>query len=197
MTLAQVTVSERTVGGRPSARRKLAIAAARAIAAEGGYDAVTMREVATRSGVARATLYRYFSSKDHLLAEVMIDLNLDLREELRMQPPVGPTLAERVTDAFARVIGALLREPNLLSASLRAYFSQDPAVRALGPEIRSMGSMFLEAGLGDAEVPERADIARVLGAVSFAMVLSLAAGHRSYEEAVDHIRAASRLLLRG
>jgi AcrR family transcriptional regulator len=196
MSLPQIAPAVRPAGGRPGARRKLALAAARAIAAEGGYDAVTMREVARRSGVARATLYRYFSSKDHLLAEVILDLNADLREDLKAHPPCGGTLVERVTEAWARVIDGVRREPKLLAATLRAYFSEDPAVRATGPEIRRMSSSYLEAGLGDAYVPERADIARVLGALSFAMLMSLAGGHRSYEEAVDDIRTAARLLLK-
>jgi len=196
MLPAKATAPERPAGGGPGARRKLALRAAREIAAEGGYDAVTMREVARRSGVARATLYRYFSSKDHLLAEVILDVNAELRDELKEHPPCGDTLADRVTDAFARVIRGVQREPKLLTATLRAYFSPDPAVHAVGPEIRKMGSAFLEVGLGDAEVPERAEIARVLGALSFAMLLSLSGGHRTYDEAIDDIRNAARLLLR-
>lgn len=197
MTIAPIALAERPGGGRPGARRKLAISAARAIAAEGGYEAVTMREVATRSGVARATLYRYFSSKDHLLAEVILDLNSGMRDELGMHPPVGATLPERITDAFARVFSQVLREPKLLSATLRAYFSQDPAVHQLGPQIRTMGSIYLEAGLGNSDIPDRADVARVLGTLCFAMLLSLASGHRTLEQAVDDIRRAARLLIRG
>jgi AcrR family transcriptional regulator len=196
MTVAPIVTAQRTNGGRPGARRKLAIAAARAIAAEGGYEAVTMREVATRSGVARATLYRYFSSKDHLLAEVILDLNTSMRDELAIHPPIGASVTERVTDSFARVFAAVLREPKLLSATLRAYFSQDPAVRQLGPQIRTMGAIYLEAGLGNADIPDRADVAKVLGSLSFAMLLSLSGGHRTYEEAVGDIRRAVRLLIR-
>ena len=39
---------------------------------EVGYDGVTVRGVARRAGVAPATAYNYFSSKDHLLAEVLL-----------------------------------------------------------------------------------------------------------------------------
>ena len=53
-------------------RRSAVIEAARALARGGGYAAVTMQGVAERSGVGRATLYRYFASKDHLLAEVVL-----------------------------------------------------------------------------------------------------------------------------
>ena len=45
-----------------------------------GADAVQMRDVAQRSDVALATVYRYFSSKDHLLAVALEDWQKRLRE---------------------------------------------------------------------------------------------------------------------
>jgi AcrR family transcriptional regulator len=196
MSMAGLAVKRPPGRSRPGARRKLALAAARAIAAEGGYDAVTMREVALRSGVARATLYRYFSSKDHLLAEVILEINAEMREELRINPPVGPDLVERVTDAFARLLAGAAREPKLLAATLRAFFSHDPAARAAEPEIRRMSHAYLEAGLGDAKVPDREAMGRVLSPLCFAMLLSLSGGRRTYDEAVDDIRCAVRLMLK-
>ena len=49
-------------------RRDRVIDAAMQLAAEGGYDAVQMRDVATKADVALGTVYRYFGSKDPLLA---------------------------------------------------------------------------------------------------------------------------------
>src|SRR6185437_14664440 len=43
-------------------RRDLVVAAATELAETGGYDAVVMKEVADRSGVALATIYRWFAS---------------------------------------------------------------------------------------------------------------------------------------
>ena len=51
-----------------AARRQRVLVAALELGADGGYDAVQMRDVATTAGVALGTIYRYFSSKDHLLA---------------------------------------------------------------------------------------------------------------------------------
>ena len=63
MTSSSLTTSQ-------AARRGRVIEAALTLGADGGYDAVQMRDVATTAGVALGTIYRYFSSKDHLLAEV-------------------------------------------------------------------------------------------------------------------------------
>ena len=55
-----------------AARRGRVIEAALTLGSDGGYDAVQMRDVATKAGVALGTIYRYFSSKDHLLAEFLV-----------------------------------------------------------------------------------------------------------------------------
>ena len=52
---------------------------------EGGYDAVQMRDVAARANVALGTIYRYFSSKDHLLAEAQVEWLLDLDRKVSEQ----------------------------------------------------------------------------------------------------------------
>src|SRR6266568_3909150 len=48
-------------------RRQRILDATLALASRGGYDAVQMRAVADRAGVALGTLYRYFPPKIHLL----------------------------------------------------------------------------------------------------------------------------------
>ena len=55
-----------------AARRTRVLEAAIELASEGGYDAVQMRDVATRAQVALGTIYRYFSSKDELLAAAFV-----------------------------------------------------------------------------------------------------------------------------
>ncbi len=64
--------------------------AALTVAATGGYDAVHMRTVAERVGIAVGTLYRYFPAKTHLLVAALI------REFQRsMHPVTGPPAPPR------------------------------------------------------------------------------------------------------
>ena len=66
-------VSRRTenVVRRLAERREAIVAAARALAAEGGMAAVQIAPVAARAGIAAGTVYRYFPSKTELVAAVM------------------------------------------------------------------------------------------------------------------------------
>jgi AcrR family transcriptional regulator len=56
---------------RLSARHEAIIAAARALASESGLGAVQIAPVAERAGIAAGTVYRYFPSKDDLVAAVV------------------------------------------------------------------------------------------------------------------------------
>ena len=55
-----------------AARRRRVLDATLALADEGGFDAVQMRDVAAEAGVALGTVYRYFSSKERLLLEANV-----------------------------------------------------------------------------------------------------------------------------
>ena len=56
---------------RLAEREATILAAATAIAAEGGMAAVQIAAVAARAGIAAGTVYRYFPSKTELVAEVV------------------------------------------------------------------------------------------------------------------------------
>jgi AcrR family transcriptional regulator len=56
---------------RLAERREAIVAAAHALAAEGGMAAVQIAPVAARAGIAAGTVYRYFPSKTELVAAVM------------------------------------------------------------------------------------------------------------------------------
>src|SRR5690606_28940493 len=89
-----MTVDEGTLTPNQAARRARVLEAALALAAEGGYDAVQMRDVASRAQVALGTIYRYFSSKDHLLAECQLETWRTMRQRLERRPLQGTTAAE-------------------------------------------------------------------------------------------------------
>src|ERR1700681_88397 len=77
---------EDALNARQLARRKRIVAVAMDLASRGGYEAVQMRDVAARAGVALGTLYRYFSSKDQLLAYTWTDWSQELQEHLWRHP---------------------------------------------------------------------------------------------------------------
>jgi TetR/AcrR family transcriptional regulator, cholesterol catabolism regulator len=76
--------------------QRRAVEAARELAEEGGYEAVQIRDVVARTGLSSATIYRHFSSKDHLIAAAQLEWNRTL-PAARRKLPAGGTAADRVS----------------------------------------------------------------------------------------------------
>jgi TetR/AcrR family transcriptional regulator, regulator of autoinduction and epiphytic fitness len=71
------------------AREGAIVASVNRLLAEKGYDAMTIDEVAADVGIAKASLYKHFTSKEELAAAAMIrvlDLALDHIAALEAQP---------------------------------------------------------------------------------------------------------------
>jgi AcrR family transcriptional regulator len=191
-----LTLSRR-LSATQAQKRTAVIEAARALARAGGYAAVTMQAVADRSGVGRATLYRYFASKDHLLAEVVVAWGADLTAALRARPPAAEAPAERVADVLVRVLEAARTEPELTAAVLASATSPDPEAIRAGRRFASLIESYLAVALGEGAGPARDELGALLGHVFFSCVLHMTSGRLAPDEAAAAVRAAARRLLSG
>ena len=70
-------------------REEAILDATRGMLARKGYDLMTVDEVAAEAGVAKASLYKHFSSKESLAAAVMIRLLDEALAFLDSLPPEG------------------------------------------------------------------------------------------------------------
>lgn len=101
-------------------RRRRIVQTAAALAVRGGVEAMQMRSVAERAGVALGTLYRYFPSKMDLVVAVVTE-ELDLLEGgIVRRPPTADTASGRAVDVLLRATRGLMREPELADALVRS-----------------------------------------------------------------------------
>ncbi|MHB1486005.1 MAG: TetR family transcriptional regulator [Acidimicrobiales bacterium] len=180
-----------------AARRERVITAAMTLGAEGGYDAVQMRDVATSANVALGTIYRYFASKDHLLAATLVEWVRDLQLRLAQQPPKGETSADRVVEVVMRATRSLERKPKLTAALLTAVSSPDPAVSGCQLEVTRMMGELLAAPMYDIDARRRAGVVQVLSHVWFSTLLGWVNGWENVGKVGDELELATRLLLEG
>ena len=195
MAFAPETLTlSRRLSPEQALRRSAVIDAARALARAGGYAAVTMQAVAERSGVGRATLYRYFASKDHLLAEVVLAWGAELTGALRSRRLGAETPAERVAEVLLFVLEAARGEPQLTSAVLTAATSPEPEAVRAGFRLGSVIGSYLGVALGDAVEPAGDERAQLIGHVFFSALVHMTSGRLSLEAAAASVRAAARRL---
>src|SRR6266571_4440532 len=86
---------------RLSARHDAIIAAAQALAAEGGMAAVQIAPVAARAGIAAGTIYRYFPSKTELVAAVVAAVSERELEAVRRAADAAPGPLSALAAAIA------------------------------------------------------------------------------------------------
>jgi AcrR family transcriptional regulator len=179
-----------------AARRQRVIEAAVTLGSAGGYDAVQMREVASTADVALGTIYRYFSSKDHLLAAALVEWWRSFDERLAQKPPKGETASDRVADVVRRASRAMERRPQLTAALVTAITRPDPAVAECQREVTAVVGSAIQRAMDGEVDPARADrIVRILDQVWFAVLVGWVNGWSSVSQVGDDLEAAARILL--
>jgi AcrR family transcriptional regulator len=185
----------RRLSSNQLARRQRIIDTAMELAATGGYEAVIIKDVAAGAGVSLGTLYRYFSSKDHLLAEALLAWGSVLGERLRDSPPRGRSPASRVSSVFQRMARGVEQAPQLGIALTRALLSPDPSAFANREGLVAMMREWIDLALGDTPLPDREGVIAVLQHVCFSCMITLANGQKSAREVGDELARSARLLL--
>jgi AcrR family transcriptional regulator len=191
-----VDVAPTTFTRSQAARRQRVVAAALDLGSKGGYDAVQMRDVATTAGVALGTIYRYFSSKDHLLAEALVEWVRDLGRRVHARPPKGGPIADRVIEVLRRATHAMEADPQLSEAVITALASTDPhAARCRGDVGVVMAETMALAFPDDFDPALRDDIVRTLGHVWFSALVGWVNNWFGITQAGDELEVAAHLLL--
>lgn len=179
-----------------AARRERVLRAALDLGASGGYDAVQMRDVATSAGVALGTIYRYFSSKDHLLAAAMVQWVHDLERRVGQRPPKGDTVAARVVDVLRRASRAMEKDPRLAEAVVTALLSPDRGAAACQEDVSRSMTRILSAALGDDfDQQFQEQVTRTLGHVWFSSLIGWVNGWSGIDKVADELDLATHLVL--
>jgi AcrR family transcriptional regulator len=161
--------------------------AALAVLAREGFGGLTIRLVAAEAGVGAATAYTYFSSKEHLVAEVfwrrLASTTLPPMDD---QPPV-----ERVIAVLRHIALLVADESELAGAVTNALLGRDPDVEHLRDRIaREIRSRLVDAvgPDGDRSLVEALELLYTGALVHAGM------GYVTYAEIADRLERSARLL---
>ncbi|WP_166906569.1 TetR family transcriptional regulator [Mycobacterium sp. DL440] len=157
---------------------------------ESSYADLTVRAVAARAGVAPATAYTYFSSKNHLIAEMY----LDLVSRCPYFTDVNNSMTARVDAALRALTLVVADEPEVAAACTTALLGggTDPAVRKVRDRIGAEIHKRIRSAVGpDAD----SRIVSALEMTFFGALVNAGSGAFTYRQIADRLTYVVGLIL--
>lgn len=155
---------------------------------EAGPQGLQMRDVSRRADVALATLYRYFPSRDYLIAMALDHWSAGLSTRIRRRPmsagsATGPhgerSRGEQLQIALRSVARAFAAHPHFATAAIVAAASTDPLVTSALHTYRSSFATGLDSVLGDLPEQQRSDVAFIIESVLSSQLVGFSSGRVS------------------
>jgi AcrR family transcriptional regulator len=158
---------------------------------EVGFDSTKIQDIAERAGVALATAYRYFGSRDRLIFEAA---SRWLTEVIAEGAPLlaDQPFEQRIIGTVSRNTAEFIKEPKILEALARVNLTREasPAERQSGVDQLLFPPDIMES---DPELIE--DLYRMVDHVFFAGIVRWALGQQSYDEVCRSVERAVVLTL--
>ena len=175
------------------ARRARVLEAVVEMISAGADEEMQMKEIADTSGVALGTIYRYFSSKDHLMAAALVEWTRGLEQRLRTRPTPSGSPADQLIAIIRLALRAYQRYPSFarllifVANSSDAYASD--CYRQMGPVVYST----FDAPELDPDTREQ--VLTLIGALWYRELVEWANGRRPIGEVQASLERAVRFLL--
>jgi AcrR family transcriptional regulator len=129
-------------------RRDRIVHAAIALLEQGGeYDAIQMRDVAQEAGVALATVYRYFTSKEHLYAAALLAWATTYPTHGQSERSGNTSDEAQLRALMRRAVRAFEHYPQMMRAEIVLESSTDPNARALFDQFAALNADALTSSL--------------------------------------------------
>ncbi len=132
------------------------------LAREGGYDAIQLRPIAERSGISTDTIYRYFGSRERLIAAAVREWN---DREFSQPAPSwfrGDTPVERLLSYYRHIWQVWERHPTMLETAVRAVLGENDADDGIAARLVHDLEPLTADALGDVDAAYRADVLMIM-----------------------------------
>lgn len=96
-------------------KKQQILSAAETVIAESGFHGLSMQKVAKQAGVAAGTIYCYFSDKEHLLAEVRLNVTQRIADAVQADVTGNEPLKDRYRKMWLNTWNLAVSNKNALS----------------------------------------------------------------------------------
>lgn len=175
-------------------RRRRVLDAVHELLAERPLQEVQVKDIADRAQVSLAAIYRYFASKDHLLAEALVDWAEERGRAYERRPLAGEG-AERFVAIVSRGLRAYRRSPQYAELFLETASSRDPhAIECFGRLSRLIGGG-MRGALGELDPVVAEDVQTTIGHAWVGGLFACVHHRSTFAELEQALTATCMLLL--
>jgi AcrR family transcriptional regulator len=175
-------------------RRERIVRAAITLLERGEYDAIQMRDVAQEAAVALATVYRYFTSKEHLYAAALLEWAANFPARDQSKRAGTRTDEAQLRALMRRAVRAFERYPQMMRVEIVIESSPDPNARALFDQFAARNVGALTGALSSTDAETAAAIVETVNSVLVTRLRAWALGRitigdvdRSVQRTIDLI----------
>jgi TetR/AcrR family transcriptional regulator, cholesterol catabolism regulator len=192
----EIQVLKRRISPAQKARREHIIACTRHLITRYGTG-VSMEMVASESGTSRSTLYRNFTSREHLISEVTLAAGNELIGILSGHAMRGRSVGENVTWLCEQIVVMSESNSTFLQVCIGNLSAVDPAVIDAQAEIEGLISGLLGVALGSTECAGRRNIEQTIFRYLLGCFILATSGKLTFGDISRDLIDLCRLLLAG
>jgi AcrR family transcriptional regulator len=159
------------------------------------YERIQVKDVADGASVALGTVYHYFSSKEQLFGEVLVQWAGTLGPNITRRSLAGTDPASRLEDALHRSVRAFERRPQLAKLVARLEVSEDPFASDVLRRLDATTNQVYLAALDGFEPETALRIVRVADAVLDSSLRAWSAGRLPIADVYRSLSDVVALLL--
>jgi AcrR family transcriptional regulator len=177
-----------------AARQSRVLATVLHLARKGGYDAIQLRAISDHTGVSSYTIYRYFGSRDRLIA---IALRHWLERKFIEPAPKwfeGETPAEKILSFNRQIWRVWERHPRMLETFVRATLTEGGVDVGLVDRVTSQLVPLSAYVLRDVEPGYRADVLMILEHFTHSAMTYVIRGELAFSEVYLRLERTVRRL---
>jgi len=168
-------------------RKQKILIAAKKVITEHGSAGLNMKELAQIAEVPRASLYRTYASKEHIISDITLEWGLSLVERLQTAVPKGKTNGAKIKGIFKSILEEAESNPLLISAVLENLLSADDTTRNMQVKFEELLPALLASVINYQSIPEAKKVMDAFLRLLLANLLMLSSGRSSLKESLSHM----------
>lgn len=154
------------------------------------YEDIQMRDLAAEAEVSRATLYRYFTTREEVYAALTVDWGRSFLERLRQSSAAPRSPRARVHWVLGAVLDEAASEPRLIRAFLVVLLEGEPMGPLAKAPVHALLPLLLGFAGGDSAELLDARTVRLLQHVLLATLFTMQRGDVDVATAREDLRIA-------